>query len=360
MTISAKLGPPEAAAPSPKRAALDENDGAFASMLGGAGAREETPAAHQRVGADHQAEPQIEEEIEPLDAADSLDDNDALERVEEAEVAEVVEGGEPLEAEPEPAEPDAMRMLTEPKRSFWERLASAPREPGSSGPARHAFDVKLLERHAGQLRSEAVVPGPRGSSISGNAPPVRPVLSAADAALPTTVRPGVGSAEGAEVAGAKAASVPELPAAPKIVSIEATDDARVARARPAPSPPMSVTLQLATIAHDVLARAAQAVAPEAAAADAPQLPTMLTIRPAPTQVAGQDAFIQIEHPVLGRIRLQLVLDARNLSVRAFASNVAAAKALRESEQSMREDVARHGVDLERLHVDLKPRGREKK
>ena len=327
-----KVGSAESTQASTARATVEENDGAFADLLVGVEQTEEpmqSVAKRQHVGAD-----------QPNEDTESDLPNPELELDVEVELAE----GD-VDAE--------VRVLTEPKRSFWERAAQAANDSRTirdnralSRPA--AFDVKVLERQASLPQNEAVVPGPR----SANVPPMRPPLSPADAALPSTVRPGTTKPESVEVK--KALQAPMLP---QIEVVEESVEARPAR--PAPSPPMSVSLQLATIAHDVLARAAQVVAPEAA--EVAQMPAgVVTLRPAPIRAAGQDAFIHIEHPVLGKIRLQLVLDARNLTVRAVATSAAAVAALRESEESMREDVARHGVDLESLRVDLKRRGREKK
>ncbi len=320
MTIgSMKLGAaPDAVSTETKPGAAEENTEAFAQLLTShRDVEPETPRGTQRAGADlppEEMEPQMESIEIPIDVEVDL----------EGEVS----------------------ALTEPKRGFWER-ATSPNEQLAKGnrPVRAAertpsFDVRILERQGG-AQSEAVVPGPR----SGNAP--RPILSAADAALPTTTRPA--SAE-------TAAPVKEALRAPAIPDIPMVEEAEPVRARPAPapSPPMSVSLQLATIAHDVLARAAQIATPEADA----QVPhTTVTVRP-PTQSAGQDAFIHIEHPELGRIRLQLMLESRNLRVRAVATSAAAVAALRESEEAMREDVARHGVDLGSLRVDLRRRTRD--
>lgn len=328
-----KVGSAETTSASTTRAVVEENDGAFAEVLGGSAMPSEEPLPtelRRHVGADLPDELDVEENPEP-------------------EIQQELEADAPradLESE--------VQILSEPKRSFWERASQTVNTTRTAGDNRAiprststSFDVRLFERQASQPQSEAVVPGPR----SVNVPPLKPMLSAADAALPTTVRPAGAQPELAEVERALRA-----PALPEAKMVEAAEPVRPAR--PAPSPPMSVSLQLATIAHDVLARAAEAIAPEAQTPEPPR--TIVTLRPAPSQIAGQDAFIQIEHPILGRIRLQLVLDARNLSVRAVATSAAAAAALRESEESMREDVARHGVDLESLRVDLKRREREKK
>ena len=120
--------------------------------------------------------------------------------------------------------------------------------------------------------------------------------------------------------------------------------------RPPLSAPMTVSLQLATLAHEVIARVQdpQAPPPTFELASTPKPPLVTT----PT---GQDAFIHIDHPDLGRIRLQLQIEARNLRVRAIAQSAAAAAALRESEEDMRADVARHGVELARLRIDVEAR-----
>ncbi len=114
--------------------------------------------------------------------------------------------------------------------------------------------------------------------------------------------------------------------------------------------PMTVSLQLATLAHDVLRRVQTPDVP-APTFEATSAPKPLVV---PT-AAGQDAFIHIDHPDLGRIRLQLQIEERNLRVRAIAQSVAAAAALRDSEEDMRADVARHGVELARLRVDVEDR-----
>ncbi|MEM9068651.1 MAG: flagellar hook-length control protein FliK [Myxococcota bacterium] len=198
---------------------------------------------------------------------------------------------------------------------------------------------------------------PKGATLGAQASSAAAPLSGVTGAVQASA--GMASAEMASspakpMALAAPPVAEELPLSPPIPEVSLSEQSSAAPAEPSPEPkvpmgaPMTVTLQLATVVHDVLARANSALA------DVPSMrPPANPVAPAVvnTSAAEQGAVVQIEHPELGRIRLQLEMQDRHLRVRAIAQSSRAAAALRESEQALREDVARHGVDLTNLYVE---------
>ncbi|MCB9632456.1 MAG: flagellar hook-length control protein FliK [Sandaracinus sp.] len=71
---------------------------------------------------------------------------------------------------------------------------------------------------------------------------------------------------------------------------------------------------------------------------------------ASSRFVNEDSSIRITHPELGRVRLQLSVDAEHLDVRAVAESALAARLLAESEETLRREIAKHGVELRRLKV----------
>jgi hypothetical protein len=71
---------------------------------------------------------------------------------------------------------------------------------------------------------------------------------------------------------------------------------------------------------------------------------------AASRFAHEDSTIRLSHPELGRVRLQIAMDGDGLDVRAFAESALAARILSESEETLRREIARHGVSLRRMKV----------
>ncbi len=75
-----------------------------------------------------------------------------------------------------------------------------------------------------------------------------------------------------------------------------------------------------------------------------------------SQLVHEDSTIRLTHPELGRVSLQLDVDTEVLEVRAVTESALAASLLAESEESLRRDLARHGVELRRLKVQREADG----
>lgn len=71
---------------------------------------------------------------------------------------------------------------------------------------------------------------------------------------------------------------------------------------------------------------------------------------AASRFAHEDSTIRLSHPELGRVRLQIAMEGDGLDVRAFAESALAARILSESEETLRREIARHGVSLRRMKV----------
>jgi len=71
---------------------------------------------------------------------------------------------------------------------------------------------------------------------------------------------------------------------------------------------------------------------------------------AASRFVHEDSTIRLSHPELGRVRLQIAMEGDGLDVRAFAESALAARILSESEETLRREIARHGVSLRRMKV----------
>jgi hypothetical protein len=142
----------------------------------------------------------------------------------------------------------------------------------------------------------------------------------------------------------------------------------VALDRPAPAPTsmLSVAASLgawitASVAEQsspaAVGGSALAVTTPAAAAgnDAalpvPPWPEGATIRVLAQGAATQAASVEIRHPELGAIQIDVRLEQGSLEVRAVTASTAAAMTLRASESALRDSIALAGIELRSLHVD---------
>ena len=70
--------------------------------------------------------------------------------------------------------------------------------------------------------------------------------------------------------------------------------------------------------------------------------------------AGNAALIDLDHPKLGRLQLEIRMDGQQMTVRAIATTASSAIAIRASEAALRVSVQKHGVELKELRVDVRP------
>lgn len=109
-----------------------------------------------------------------------------------------------------------------------------------------------------------------------------------------------------------------------------------------------------TTAPNAAASPSATLAPEPTAAPRVMVPTLLT-SPA-TQVefgqGGADATIDIAHPTLGPIRLEMALTAGGVALRAMTPSTVAAAALRALEPAVARALSARGFALRSLRVDV--------
>lgn len=215
--------------------------------------------------------------------------------------------------------------------------AAAPMGPPVPRPALGSLSAVPPAADPAPPSRSGAAPKRDASSVPG----AEPRLAAEDAPTPAADEDGRG--EPPQPAADAAPEVPAGPAAPPTVLVAAA----------------SLTSCLAALGHAGGAAAPQPTSPALAhAPPAPSaalpvaaLPEGATVHIIADGAAAHAARVELQHPELGAIRLDLRLDQGNLEVRALTASAATAMTLRASEATLRESIAIAGVVLRAMRVD---------